>query len=77
MYLRPHGNDNMFTDLLLTHESFVTTTLKFTAMESYRLKRTVRTILFLPLPTRVCVFIHVLYKIPLYTCKENQLGMEE
>lgn len=70
MYLLPHGNNNMFTDLLLTHKTFVNATTKFIGMESYSPDRTVGNIIY----RYIYIFIK---KITLYTSKENQLGMEE
>lgn len=46
MYFLPHGNNNMFTDLLLTHRTFVNATTKFIGMESYSPDRTVWNIIY-------------------------------
>lgn len=70
MYLLPHGNNNMFTDLLLTHKTFVNATTNFISMESYSPDTTVWNIIY----RYIYIFIK---KITLYTSKENQLGMEE
>lgn len=46
MYLLPHGNNKVFTDLLLTQKTFVNTTINFIGMESYSPNKTVWNILY-------------------------------
>jgi len=54
MYSLPHGNNNMLMDLLLTHKTFVNTTIKFIGMESYSPNRTVWNFTYIFIKISLC-----------------------